>query len=118
MKNVEGTCDFKKVADTVELHCIMYPLTAVSISGGYIMCSHLWWQGCLFVNPAVPPLTAVFTPTATEGLECWIRANSGLEVQVFLFFFLLFVTSLESFRMMYAKSLAHSSTNRGTFLCS
>lgn len=34
MKNSERTRGFKKVAGTVELHCIMYALTAVSISGG------------------------------------------------------------------------------------
>lgn len=59
---------FEKVWGIVELRCIMYPLPAVSISGDCIMCSHLWWQGCLFVNPAVPALahTATVSLTVTE----------------------------------------------------
>lgn len=68
MSEYEKPWVFEKVWGIVSLHCIMYPLPAVSIPGGCIMCSHLWWQGCLFVNPAVPALahTATVSLTVTE----------------------------------------------------
>lgn len=90
--NAERTRVCRKVADAVTLHCIMYPQTAVSISGSCIMCfPPLWWRGCLFVNPAVPPPPPgshrhSFTHiSSTEGQKCQLDTNYCWGVELFLF---------------------------------
>lgn len=83
----ESTWKFQEgyMVDTVKAHCIMYSLTVVSTSGGSIVCSHLWWQGCLFVNPAVPPTGSQHYSFTHSKWGTGLCTKCGSSFQVLLF---------------------------------
>lgn len=62
----------KKVAGFVELHNVTYQQHQ-----SHVAVSHLWWQGCLVVIPAVPPhwltspqLPCSLVPTVARKFDC------------------------------------------------